>query len=112
MVNLLWSGLQSVHFSGGDDSEKTTLFVGVLSAPPNTAARRAIRETWGQLKNNRSIELKFLIGEELCPYPPEDRIAPYGCNLWLVNNPRGELKYYTHNLKVFCILKWDFIDMG
>lgn len=73
-----------------DETKKATLLVGVLSAQYNFKARKVIRETWGQLTKNRSIELKFLIGDIICPYPVKDRITPYGCDLWLINHPPGD----------------------
>ncbi|CAH1407717.1 unnamed protein product [Nezara viridula] len=78
-----------------DETKKATLLVGVLSAQYNFRARKVIRETWGQLTKNRSIELKFLIGDEVCPYPVKDRITPFGCDLWLINHPPESEEFST-----------------
>lgn len=61
------------------------LIIGVISARDHFLQRDAIRRTWGsQISKLPNSELLFMVGDDDCPYHPDDRISPYDCDEWKV----------------------------
>ncbi len=40
------------------------------------------------------VDVKFVLGEEACDIPPDDRNDPYGCEKWVFDHP-GKLTHLT-----------------
>ncbi|KAM5193626.1 UDP-GalNAc:beta-1,3-N-acetylgalactosaminyltransferase 2 [Mantella aurantiaca] len=59
------------------------LVIGILSARQHRPLRDAIRKTWG----SQGPLLRFIVGSEPCPVPPEDREDPYSCRLLNITSP-------------------------
>ncbi|XP_064094790.1 UDP-GalNAc:beta-1,3-N-acetylgalactosaminyltransferase 2-like [Macrobrachium nipponense] len=59
------------------------LIIGVISARDHFLQRDAIRRTWGsQISKLPNSELLFVVGDDDCPYHPDDRMSPYDCDEW------------------------------
>ncbi|XP_018429642.1 PREDICTED: UDP-GalNAc:beta-1,3-N-acetylgalactosaminyltransferase 2 isoform X2 [Nanorana parkeri] len=63
------------------------LVIGILSARQHRPLRDAIRNTWGSPSPRQPL-LRFIVGSEPCPVPPEDREDPYSCRLLNITSPR------------------------
>ncbi|KAM9329682.1 UDP-GalNAc:beta-1,3-N-acetylgalactosaminyltransferase 2 [Gastrophryne carolinensis] len=67
-------------------SPRYLLAIGILSARQHRPLRDAIRNTWGSGSSQRPF-LRFIIGSEPCPVPPEDREDPYSCRQLNITSP-------------------------
>lgn len=71
-----------------DWREHADLVIGILSARYNFVQRAAIRRTWvnesASLQEFKTKSL-FVIGNEDCDIPVEDRISPFGCERLILN---------------------------
>ncbi|XP_069685169.1 UDP-GalNAc:beta-1,3-N-acetylgalactosaminyltransferase 2-like isoform X3 [Periplaneta americana] len=61
------------------------LYIGIMSSQNNFEARQSIRDTWLKLAEQRDIKYAFLVGNEICSIPPEDRIYEEDCLEWIVD---------------------------
>ncbi|KAM7293278.1 UDP-GalNAc:beta-1,3-N-acetylgalactosaminyltransferase 2 [Ixodes scapularis] len=64
-------------------TRRTILLVGVLSARGNFERRAVARETW--LSGTPRVKSFFVVGQQPCRVPPEDRVDPYVCARWEPN---------------------------
>ncbi|XP_056407377.1 LOW QUALITY PROTEIN: UDP-GalNAc:beta-1,3-N-acetylgalactosaminyltransferase 2 [Hyla sarda] len=74
------------------------LVIGVLSARQHRALRDTIRDSWLQaLPPARRPLLRFIVGSEACPVPPEDREDLYSCRLLNITSPliHREIEAFT-----------------
>lgn len=55
-----------------------------MSSQNNFEARQSLRDTWLTLTAQEEVQYFFLIGEEICNVPPEDRIYKEACIEWIV----------------------------
>lgn len=72
------------------------LLVLVASARENFAQRKVIRETWAnRLYPTLTTQVKifFVVGNQFCDIPFEDRVHPYSCTLWSPNVTNNETDY-------------------
>jgi len=89
------------------------LVIGVLSARGNYEQRQAIRDTWlgyvlQQPYLKESVLIKFIVGDEPCLIPPQDRLDQFTCQPEPVVDPvmdqdiaahrvpRGAVGWYTY----------------
>lgn len=56
------------------------LVVGVLSARDHFSRRAVLRETWVGDARRRGVLVRFIVGADACPVPPQLRTDPYGCS--------------------------------
>lgn len=71
-----------------DWREHADLVIGILSARYNFGQREAIRRTWVNESANRpefKTKSLFVVGDEDCDVPVEDRISPFGCERLILN---------------------------
>jgi hypothetical protein len=55
-----------------------------MSSQNNFEARQSIRDTWLYLTEQENVKHFFLVGNEICDVPPEDRIYKEACIEWTV----------------------------
>lgn len=60
------------------------LLIGIMSSQNNFEARQSLRDTWLNLTAQEEAQYFFLIGEEICNVPPDDRIYKEACTEWVV----------------------------
>lgn len=87
--------------------------IGVLSARGNHEQRQAIRDTWlGHVMQHtllrKKVLIKFIVGDEPCLIPPQDRLDQFSCELEPVIDPvldediiahrvpKGTVGHFTH----------------
>ncbi|CAG2068215.1 unnamed protein product, partial [Timema podura] len=54
-----------------------------MSGQNNSEERQTIRDTWGSLVDSKRVRYYFLVGEQICDVPPEDRVDEFSCEEWL-----------------------------
>nr|CAD7459129.1 unnamed protein product [Timema tahoe] len=59
------------------------LIIGIMSGQNNSEERQTIRDTWGSLVDSKRVRYYFLVGEQICDVPPEDRVDEFSCEEWL-----------------------------
>lgn len=69
---------------GSSASQSYDVVIGILSARGNSEPRQALRETWvGHVLNHsvlrKRVLIKFIVGDEPCHIPPQDRLDQYSC---------------------------------
>ena len=85
----IFSNFQQSKLLEGENKPEIELAICILSARDNFAQRDVIRNTWLKsiqeinVKSNATILAKFVIGNEACPFPREDRIDKEACQQWI-----------------------------
>ncbi|BES94872.1 Beta-1,3-N-acetylgalactosaminyltransferase 2 [Nesidiocoris tenuis] len=81
------------------------LVIGVFSAQNHSDRRQMIRQTWGSLTDNCQSILKFVIGDEICPIPPTDRLTPHVCESWTPQLPQSDSTQKNFEISKFGSLR-------
>ena len=92
MVSMVWSNiivfgvavLMYIQLS----RVNVDLLVLVVSARENFAQRNVIRDTWANRHYptlTARVKILFVVGNQFCDIPFEDRVHPYSCTLWSPN---------------------------
>ncbi|KAJ9578409.1 hypothetical protein L9F63_005367, partial [Diploptera punctata] len=66
-------------------NNESLLLIGIISAQSNFEERQSIRETWLKLAYQESVKHYFVIGNDICDIPPEDRVYKESCIEWSVD---------------------------
>ena len=75
-------------FSSSDTKSRVELIIGILSSRYNFIQRETIRRTWLNRTGSQNvfkIKSVFVVGDDDCEIPAEDRISVFGCDMLLFN---------------------------
>ncbi|XP_055894532.1 UDP-GalNAc:beta-1,3-N-acetylgalactosaminyltransferase 2-like [Biomphalaria glabrata] len=77
------------------EKQNLDLAVCILSSRQNFELRNAIRNSWFndivsiELGHTKTVQAKFVIGQDACLIHPENRIDSFGCEPWNVSLPKS-----------------------
>ena len=97
-VGILFALWNSGHFDRMKIfKHDVTLAICVLSAQNHFEHRKSIRNSWlseiSEIeKAGKQVMAKFVVGQESCPFHPENRLDPYDCKRWDPSIPENPLE--------------------